>query len=65
MNPTIPSTLPTSPAPAAPLAAAPPATAEARIAHLFRAARREGRIHPLQHLIQRYRAEAGRAEGSA
>ena len=60
MNPTIPSALPTSPAPAAP-----PAAAEARIAHLFRAARREGRIHPLQHLIQRYRAEAGRAEGSA
>ena len=44
--------------------AAPPAPAqtdEARLAHLFRAARRAGRIHPLQHLLQRYRAEGGLA----
>ena len=33
------------------------AARDARIAHLFRAARREGRIHPLQHLIQRHRAD--------
>jgi putative nucleotidyltransferase with HDIG domain len=29
---------------------------EARIEHLFRGARRSGRIHPLQHLVQRHRA---------
>lgn len=46
----------TSPTPpAATLAAAPDAAA--RIAHLFRVARRGGSIHPLQHLIERYRAE--------
>jgi len=31
------------------------ADGEARIQHLFRGARRDGRIHPLQHLVQRYR----------
>jgi hypothetical protein len=40
-----------------PGAAAVPDAIEARLAHLFRAARHDGRIHPLQHLIQRYRTE--------
>jgi putative nucleotidyltransferase with HDIG domain len=35
--------------------------ADGRIQHLFRGARREGRIHPLQHLVQRYRQGAGSA----
>jgi putative nucleotidyltransferase with HDIG domain len=35
----------------------PAATANARIEHLFRGARSSGRIHPLQHLLQRHRAE--------
>ena len=43
--------------------APPPGTAsDARIDHLFRIARREGRIHPLQHLIQRYRQQGGGKE---
>jgi hypothetical protein len=31
---------------------------QARIEFLFRAERRRGVIHPLQHIVQRYRAEA-------
>ena len=50
--------------PRAPAAPAPPpgpapadaAARDARIAHIFRSSRRAGAIHPLQHLIQRYRA---------
>jgi putative nucleotidyltransferase with HDIG domain len=33
------------------------AEADKRMAHLFRDARRAGRLHPLQHLLQRHRAE--------
>lgn len=36
----------------------------ARLQHLFRAARRDGRIHPLQHLVQAYR-QVGPASGAA
>ena len=32
-----------------------------RLAQLFRMAQREGRIHPLQHLIERYRRESEEA----
>jgi hypothetical protein len=35
---------------------------QARVTHLFRAARRQGQIHPLQHLIERYRARQAAAE---
>ena len=35
---------------------------QARINHLFRAARRQGQIHPLQHLVERYRARQAAAE---
>lgn len=37
------------------------AASDARIVYLFRAARRDGRIHPLQHLVQRHRADPGAA----
>jgi hypothetical protein len=37
---------------------------QARINHLFRAARRQGQIHPLQHLIERYRAGQAAADPS-
>ena len=33
-------------------------TADTRVAHLFRDARRAGHLHPLQHLLQRHRAES-------
>lgn len=52
-------------APSCAPSSAEPSDIEARIAYLFRAARREGRIHPLQHLIQRYRAEAASTGGPA
>jgi hypothetical protein len=32
------------------------------LAHLFRHSLRDGRVHPLQHLVQRYRQEAPRQE---
>jgi hypothetical protein len=35
-----------------------PEAEQARIEFLFRAERRHGLIHPLQHIVQRYRAEA-------
>jgi len=35
-----------------------PEAVEARIQHLFRGERQRGRIHPLQPIIQRYRAAA-------
>ena len=40
---------------------------ESRLLHLFRAARRDGRIHPLQHLVQAHRqvTPAGRAAAPA
>ena len=50
------------------LALTPGSASDARIAHLFRGARRQGRIHPLQHLIQRHRGEqqaASPAPGAA
>jgi|CXWL01.1.fsa_nt_gi hypothetical protein len=48
-------TTPVPPPVPAPANAEPAGAQEARIAHLFRTARRAGRIHPLQHLLQRYR----------
>ncbi|WP_157264823.1 hypothetical protein [Azohydromonas aeria] len=41
--------------PAAPVPA-PGDAAAARLAHLFRSSTRAGRVHPLQPLLQRYRA---------
>lgn len=35
-----------------------PEAQQARIEFLFRGERRRGLIHPLQHIVQRYRAEA-------
>lgn len=37
----------------------------ARLQHLFRAARRDGRIHPLQHLVQAHRQLGPPASGAA
>ncbi len=51
---------------APPQAAAQPAAAAARVLHLFRAEHRAGRIHPLQHLLQRYReTDPARQDGRA
>jgi putative nucleotidyltransferase with HDIG domain len=36
-----------------------------RLAHLFRVLRRQGRIHPLQHLLQRYRSATPRDPAQA
>jgi hypothetical protein len=38
------------------VAVAPPAS----LAHLFRHSLREGRVHPLLHVVQRYRQEASK-----
>jgi hypothetical protein len=43
---------------AAPRAAAPQAGAERRVRHLFRAMTRAGLVHPLEHLLLRYRSGA-------
>ncbi len=51
MNTTIHPTLPAPPASAAPRRDEP-----SRVQHLFRVMTRLGLVHPLQHLIQRYRA---------
>lgn len=71
-------TVPPVPTPSATPSATPPTTpplasaavpcatdAQARIAHLFRTARRRGQIHPLQHLIERYRAQQALADRPA
>jgi hypothetical protein len=36
----------------------PPPTARPALAHLFRHSLRDGRVHPLLHLVQRYRGES-------
>lgn len=46
--------LPTPPDAVAPLL---PDAVQARIEFLFRIERRRGLIHPLQHILQRYRAD--------
>lgn len=38
----------------------PPVVQVATLAHLFRHSLRDGRVHPLLHLVQRYRQEAPR-----
>jgi hypothetical protein len=37
-----------------------PPAAPVALTHLFRHSLREGRVHPLLHLVQRYRQEAPR-----
>lgn len=55
MTPASPSIQPTA-TPAEGVPQAPARTDADRVAQLFRIATPTGRVHPLQHLIQRYRA---------
>jgi hypothetical protein len=41
-------------------APATPAAPPVALAHLFRHSLREGRVHPLLHIMQRYRQEASK-----
>lgn len=43
----------------------PPEAFEARLNYLFRTTQRQGRIHPLQHLVQSYRADQQAAAAKA
>ena len=55
----------TPPSPEHPIAPVTPAvdSAEARIAFIFRTTQRQGRIHPLLHLMQQHRAARAKTEG--
>lgn len=43
----------------------PPKAVEDRLAHLFRASRQRGLIHPLEHLVLQLRSEAAAATPEA